>query len=106
MTVNPSSLDKMIRSANRGKRLLRLRYNERVRKVEPHDYGVQKGTARLLAYQLRGAPPAPGRSTTGWRLLDLPKIEDCEVLKKYFAGSRGHLHRERMNWDVLYARVS
>jgi hypothetical protein len=40
-----------------------------------------------------------------WRLLDLPKIEDCEVLNESFAGSRGHLHSRRLIWDVLYMRV-
>jgi hypothetical protein len=92
--VNASSLDNMIRSAISRKRLLRVRYKGRVREVEPHDYGMQKGIDRLLVYQLRGTPPTPGRSMTGWRLLDLPKIEDCGVLNESLAGSRGHLHSD------------
>ena len=96
----------MIRSAISRKRLLRVCYAGRVREAEPHDYGVQKGVERLLVYQLRGTASAPGRSVTGWRLLDLPKIEACEVLNESFAGSRGHLHRKRLIWDVLYMRVS
>jgi hypothetical protein len=93
----------MIRSAVSRRRLLRVRYLARVRDVEPHDYGLQKGVERLLAYQLRGASRTG--PATGWRLLDLPKIEDCEVLNESFAGSRGHLHRKRLIWDVLYMRV-
>lgn len=100
-----ASFDEMIRSAISRKRLLRLRYTGRVREVEPHDYGMQKGVERLLVYQLRGTPSTPGRSATGWRLLDLPKIEDCAVLTESFAGSRGHLHSRRLIWDVLYMRV-
>ena len=103
--MNASSLDKMIRSAIGRKRLLRVRYKGRLREAEPHDYGMQRGVERLLVYQLRGTPPTPGRSVTGWRLLDLPKIEDCEVLNESFAGSRGHLHSKRLIWEVLYMRV-
>ena len=104
--VNATSLDTMIRSAIRRKRLLRVRYKGRVREVEPHDYGAQKGVDRLLVYQLRETAAEPGRSAIGWRLLDLPKIEDCEVLDASFPGSRGPLHSKRLIWDVLYLRVS
>ena len=103
--MNAFALDEMIRSAITMKRLLRVRYKGRVREVEPHDYGMQRGVERLLVYQLRGTPPTPGRSVAGWRLLDLPKIEDCKFLNQSFAGSRGHLHSKRLIWDVLYMRV-
>jgi hypothetical protein len=65
---------------------------------------VQKGSAKLLVYQLRGEPAA-GRRTTGWRLLEVSKIDDCAVLDDRFAGSRGPQHRNHLEWDVLYARV-
>ena len=85
-----ASLDRVVRSAIERKRLLRARYDGRIREVEPHDYGVQSGVERVLVYQLRATPPKPGQRATGWRLLDLAKLEAWEVLDEPFAGSRGH----------------
>ena len=104
--MNASALDRMMGSAVAMKRLLRIRYKGCAREVEPHDYGMQKGVERLFVYELGRTPPTPGPSVAGWRLLDLPKIEDCEVWNQSFAGSRGHLHSKRSIWDVLYVRVA
>lgn len=58
-----------------------------MRIVEPHDYGIMTGGEKLLVYQLL-APVAPrGKPATGWRLLEVPKIENCQV-----------------DWDVVLAR--
>jgi len=97
--------DHQFRSAIRNKRLIQLRYHGRSRVAEPHDYGINKGTARLLVYQLRAPVDRPGRSVKGWRLLDVSQIEDCVVLDEAFPGSRGTSHHNHMEWDVLYARV-
>lgn len=99
------SIDEKVRLAIANKRLLQLRYGGSLRDVEPHDYGVQKGLERLLVFQLRG-PMRSGRpSAREWRLLDLPKIEECTVLDDMFPGSRGDSHKTHMAWDVIYARV-
>lgn len=99
------SLDATVRQAIAGRRLIEVRYLGKVRTAEPHDYGVQKGVERLLVYQLgvAGSPRTP--KTTGWRLLDVPKIEACRILDDTFTGSRGHMHRRHLVWDVLHARV-
>jgi hypothetical protein len=100
-----SSLDRQLRAAITGKHLVRLRYHGDRRVVEPHDYGVRKGVERLLIYQLRGVSrPASGRES-GWRLLEVSKIDDCEVLDETFPGSRGEPRQKHMEWDILYARV-
>ena len=100
-----SSLDGRIRFAIAGRRLLQVDYKQRRRVVEPHDYGVQHGVARLFVYQLSASgPPLEGEARV-WRLLDLPKIEGCTVLEQTFAGSRGDAHERHHKWDVLYARV-
>jgi hypothetical protein len=99
------SVDERLRFAIAHKRLIKVRYHGNLRTVEPHDYGVYKGSERLLVYQLRGATRSR-QDATGWRLLDLNKIEECIVLDETFRGSRGDEHRTHMEWDILYTRVS
>ena len=96
-------LDERIRRAIAEKRLLEIRYKRAVRLVEPHDYGVIDGTKRLLIFQRHG--PDSGNGAVGWRLLDLVKIESCEVTDQAFAGSRGQSHQQHYQWETLYARV-
>jgi len=97
--------DDQVRFAIGNKRLIQFRYDGSSRVAEPHDYGVQNGVLRLLAYQLRG-PVRPKRSPVGWRLLDLSKLEALVVLDDTFPGSRGHEHHQRLVWDEVYARVA
>jgi hypothetical protein len=100
-----ASVDGQLRFAIAGKRLLEVSYKGSVRLVEPHDYGVQKGNVRLFVYQRRGTFVMPGKSATGWRMLDVPKIERCVVTEQTFKGSRGTPDQHHNVWDVLYARV-
>jgi len=104
-TQSSRSLNERFRSAIRQTRLIRLRYHGRSRVAEPHDYGIQQGTERLLVFQLRASSAIPGTNDRGWRLLDVAQIEDCVVLDEEFPGSRGASHRRHSVWDVLYARV-
>jgi len=101
-----ASIDGQLRFAIASKRLLDVTYKGRVRLVEPHDYGVQKGTARLFVYQLRATPDRPGKGAEGWRMLDVPAIERCVVTEQTFKGSRGTPDQDHYKWDVLYARVA
>jgi hypothetical protein len=98
------SLDAQLRFAINSKRLIQFRYHDALRVAEPHDYGVQKGVTRVLAFQLRGASSRT-TSARGWKLLDVTKISGCIVLDETFAGSRGEAHQQHYVWDVLYARV-
>jgi hypothetical protein len=96
-----------LRAAIEGKRLIELSYKGKRRIAEPHDYGVQNGVDRLFVYQLRSVwPTSSDPAARGWRLLDVPSIEDCVVLNETFRGSRGRPDQKHMTWDVLYARVS
>lgn len=106
MTGDPESIDEQLRHAIENTRLIEVIYNGKRRVVEPHDYGVHSGEERLLVYQLRTVPPSAGRPTSGWRLLDVAKIQNCYVLSESFPGSRGHAHRKHVAWEILYARVS
>jgi hypothetical protein len=64
--------------------------------VEPHDYGIHNGTAKLLAWQVSG--PA------NWRWFQVDRIEEVELLDKTFAGGRA-VSGDHHKWDQLFARV-
>jgi hypothetical protein len=100
----PATLDERLRFAIANRRLMQVTYHGRPRVGEPHDYGRQ-GTPRLLFYQLREAGGAGGARPSGWRLLEVSKIEDGQVLDDTFRGSRGPSHRQHLIWDELFARV-
>lgn len=87
------------------KRLVEIRYNGTSRVAEAHDYGVQKGVERLFVYQLRAPTRSSRQPATGWRLLDVPKIESCVLLDETFPGSRGRSDQHHLKWDTLYVRV-
>ncbi len=97
--------DPLLRLAIANKRLIQFRYNGSPRVAEPHDYGVQKGSTILLAYQLRG-PARAERKVVDWRNFGVSRMEDCVVLEETFPGSRGRFHTKHLKWDILYARVS
>ena len=92
----PDTLDAKIRTAIADKRLIKVGYNGSARVAEPHDYGIQRGTIKLLVFQ---------RQPEGWRLLECSKIESLEILVPPFPGSRGRDHKQHMIWDELFARV-
>jgi len=100
------SIDGHLRFAIANKHLIQFRYHGRRRVAEPHDYGVQKGTAKLLVYQRReSGGNVSGHTAQGWRLLDVAKIVECSVLEATFPGSRGEAHHRHYSWDVVYVRV-
>ena len=98
------SIDTDLRRAIAERKLIELRYKDCTRIAEPHDYGRQHAVDRLLIYQLT-ADSARTRHETGWRLLDIPKIESLRVLNTTFRGSRQQPHQDHHHWEVLYARV-
>ena len=90
--------------AIREKRLIEFTYKSGgVRIVEPHDYGIQNGIERLLAFQLSESRT---RTERGWRDLHLADIHNLRVLEQRFAGSRGDSNQKHRTWDVLFARVA
>ena len=102
MAPVPLELDRGIRLAIANRRLLRLTYHTRTRTVEPHDYGLIAGDAKLFAYQRyeegRTRPP-------GWRLFTVNSIAALDVLDTEFAGSRDADQDHRFHWNPLLCRV-
>ena len=99
-----STLDAQLRYVIAEKRLIQILYKGRTRIVEPHDYGRHNNIDRLLIYQLIAEDSRAGHET-GWRLLDVPKIESLTVLDAIFGGSRQQSDQTHHSWDTLYARV-
>jgi hypothetical protein len=97
-----SALHALLYGAIQNKRLIRFRYQNKERIVEPHDYGIQKGIRRLLSWQVGGRSSG---HIPGWRWFDIGYMQDVEMLDKTFAGNRevsGTHHR----WDEIFIRVS
>jgi hypothetical protein len=97
----PGTLDAQLRSAIAGKRLIQFTYNQQTRVAEPHDYGQRSGTDQVLVYQRTKA----GKHATGWRSLEVAKIDNLELLDDTFSGTREEPRQDHVAWDVLYARV-
>jgi hypothetical protein len=81
-----AEIDALLRKAIVEKWLVELVYNEKRRIVEPHDYGVQNGSIKLLGYQLAGASSGP---LPNWRWFEVDLITDIRLLDRKFPGGRG-----------------
>lgn len=99
--VEPA-LNQVLTRAIRTKHLLRFLYKNRERIVEPHDYGIQHGVARLLSWQVGGQ--SSGR-LPGWRWFDVSDMQDIEMLDKRFAGNRDFPSGKHRRWDEIFIRV-
>jgi hypothetical protein len=104
--IRPEALDERLRFAIANKRLVQVTYHGHFRIGEPHDYGRQHHTPKVLFYQLRELGGSRRGDSKGWRLFDVSKIEECLVLPDTFRGSRGESHRRHLSWDELFARVA
>jgi hypothetical protein len=95
-------LDQLLRTAIEQTRLLRLRYRNKDRIVEPHDYGEHNGTIKVLTYQVGGSSSGPLPSRR-WMETDL--ISDAELLDQTFPGGRPARLGKHHKWDRLFLRV-
>ena len=102
MPVPDRELDRLLRTAIEQRRLLRLRYGNKERIVEPHDYGVHNGVIKLFAYQIGGA--SSGR-LPNWRWMETDLITGAETLDQTFPGGRGAESDKHHKWDKVFARV-
>jgi hypothetical protein len=84
------------------RRLIRLRYDDRERIVEPHDYGVHNGVVKLLAYQVGGSS---SHKLPNWRWLEEDSMSDIELLSESFAGGRPTESGGHHRWEKLFIRV-
>lgn len=102
MPTSDPGLDQLIRTAIEQTRLLRLRYQNKLRIVEPHDYGIHKGVTKLLTWQIGGASSGP---LPNWRWMETDLISDAQMLDRTFPGGRPTSSGKHHKWDKLYLRV-
>jgi len=97
-----SKTDELIRVAIEHKHLVQLRYVNRLRIVEPHDYGIQGGIVKLLVYQVGGVSSG---KLPNWRWMEVDQISDLQILDKTFPGGRSAPSGKHHKWDTLFIRV-
>ena len=95
--VNP-----LLRKAIEEKRLIRLRYKDRERIVEPHDYGIRKDNVMLLAWQTEGSS---SNKLPGWRWMEVDMISDIELLNQTFRGGRPAPSGVHQEWQEVFIRA-
>jgi hypothetical protein len=102
MPTSDPHLDLLLRTAIEQNRLLRLRYRNKDRIVEPHDYGEHNGVIKLLTYQVGGSSSGP---LPNWRWMEADLIFDAELLDQTFPGGRPTPSGKHHKWDKLFLRV-
>ena len=98
-----SAVHQLILTAIYERRLLRFFYHDKIRIVEPQDYGIQKGAVHLFTYQIAGE--SGSGTLPDWRKFAVKSMSKAELLDKTFAGSRSVPLQKHQDWDVLFARV-
>ena len=84
------------------RRMIRLVYHNKVRIVEPHDYGILNGSVQLLAYQIGGSSSRP---LPHWLLMKTDEIDEIQLLDQTFPGGRPTPSGRHAKWDKLFIRV-
>jgi hypothetical protein len=97
-----SNINPFLWNAIKQKHLIRLRYKDRERIVEPHDYGIHNGCAKLLAFQVGGSS---SQKLPAWRWMEEKLISDIQTLNETFAGGRPTTSGKHHEWDKLFVRV-
>ena len=95
-------LHQLLYGAIQNKQLIRFRYKNKERLVEPHDYGVQKRTSRILSWQVGGHSSS---RLPGWRWFDVLDMRDVEMLERSFPGNR-EVSGKHHQWDEILIRVA
>jgi hypothetical protein len=96
-----SDFDKLLKIAIRERRLVTFVLDQRLRRAEPHDYGLIDGERRLFFYQV-GGESRSGRPV-GWRWAMLSKMSELRVLDQCFPGPRPAPSGRHVKWDKLFA---
>ena len=99
--VDPN-INPLIWTAIEKKRLLRFRYKNRERIVEPHDYGIHKGLIKLFGYQVAGSS---SQKLPNWRWAEQDLISNLHLLDRTFPGGRPTKSGKHQKWDKLFIRV-
>ncbi|NHZ62644.1 hypothetical protein [Massilia genomosp. 1] len=97
-------MNSIIKLAIENKQVLELRYNEKVRLVEPHCYGTDKnGEEKLRCYQQgnRGLVYDKG----AWKILSVSEIRNLTATGNNFRGPRPDYNPDDPQISRIYARL-
>jgi hypothetical protein len=84
--------------------VVRIRYQERDRVIEPQLIGIHEaGEPMLVAYQTAGG--SQSGDVPGWRTFITTSIEDVEVTDQRFSGPRGDLDITVHRMIEIFARA-
>lgn len=97
-------IDRLLRDAIHGKRLIRFEYDGLERIGEPHDYGVLNGKDTLNFFQTAGQ--SRSRREAPWRTLEVGSLRELRVLEDHFEGPRESPSGRHKDWSSIYASVS
>jgi hypothetical protein len=100
-TILPD-VDELLRAAIEQKRLVSFVYKDSPRVIEPHDYGIQNGSVKVLGYQVGGSSSGP---LPNWRWFEVNLISDIRLLTDHFAGGRPGSGKHHQ-WSHLFRRVA
>jgi len=99
-----AEMDRRIRTAIRGRRVVEFRLHGCRRVAEPHDYGIRGGEAWLLVFQTEGDSASGG--LPNWRYAKVSQISELRVLERSFPGQRPTATGRHVHWDILFERVA
>src|SRR5512135_1303168 len=92
-----------IQSAIENMNLIEFSYEGGRRTVEPHCFGVSKaGNECLRAYQVGGYSSS---GKMGWKLYDLSKMAELEVLNQTFEEPRADYQRNDKQMQTIYCQL-
>ena len=95
-------IDELLRKAIEQRRVIRFNYRDKPRIVEPHDYGVHRGSVKLFGYRVGGASSEP---LPNWRWAQVNSISDLGLLNRTFRGRRPTPSGKHHQWDEIFLRV-
>ncbi len=75
-----------IRNAITAKHVIQFTYNGLTRIAEPHVFGIKNGKLELLIFQIAGQ--SSSGNLPNWRLVELNKIKDLQIINDTFPGKR------------------
>jgi predicted DNA-binding transcriptional regulator YafY len=96
-------MDGSICSAIQNKFLIQFDYEGTDRVIEPHCYGVLKnGNEAIRGYQVRGYSSS---GKMGWKMFDLSKTTNLEVLEETFEDERDGYQRNDKQMERIFCQL-
>ena len=99
-------MNETIRDAIGNKKVLQFTYDDKLRIVEPHVFGISKkecGSDLLRAYQVMGGSNSD--NDLGWRLFSIDKIVDLNILEKTFDTARVYYNPNDSAMQEIYINI-